>query len=76
MAARTRKTQLTETWKERIKASVLGLRLYKHACGEIEMTPSQIKAAEVLLRKLVPDLSSVDMKAEVTTHEASLDELA
>ena len=57
MAARTRKTALTDTWKERIKASVLGLRLYAHAQGEIEMSATQIKAADILLKKLIPDLA-------------------
>lgn len=61
MAARTRKVELTETWKERIKASVLGLRLYQHSLGEVEMTATQIKAADILLKKLVPDLARTEV---------------
>lgn len=57
MAARIRKVELTETWKSKIQASVLGLRLYRHALGEVEMSQTQIKAADILLRKLVPDLA-------------------
>ena len=57
MAARKRKVELTESWKEKIKVSVLGLRLYRHALGEIEMSVTQIKAADIILRKLVPDLA-------------------
>jgi hypothetical protein len=60
MAARKRKVELTETWKEKIKASVIGLRLYEHMQGLNEMTPTQIKAADILLKKLVPDLGRTE----------------
>lgn len=60
MAARKRKTELTETWKSKIKASVIGLRLYQHMQGMVEMTPTQIKAADILLKKLVPDLNRTE----------------
>lgn len=56
MAARIRKTTLSDEWKEKIKVGVILDRLAKHVHGEIEMTSSQIKAAEILLRKTVPDL--------------------
>lgn len=61
MAARSRKVELTDTWKEKIKASVIGLRLYQHACGEIEMSATQIKAAQIILAKLVPDLARTEI---------------
>ena len=32
-------------------------RLQGHAFGEIEMTQTQLKAAEILLRKVAPDLA-------------------
>lgn len=34
------------------------------------MTSAQIRAAEILLKKTVPDLSSVEMVAEVETRTA------
>jgi len=64
MAARKRKVELTQSWKDKIQASVLGLRLYDHAIGKIEMTPTQIKAADILLRKLVPDLNRSEQTGE------------
>ncbi len=57
MAARKRKINLTDDWKAKIKASMLVNRLYGHALGDIEMSQSQIKAAQVVLNKLVPDLN-------------------
>ena len=65
MAARKKKgigeVGLTDTWKARIQVTVLATRLYKHAQGEIEMTQTQIKAAEILLRKMVPDLARTEL---------------
>lgn len=65
LAARKRKTALTEAWKDRISASVLGGRLYKHARGELEMTATQIKAAQILLAKLIPDLGRTEISGNV-----------
>ena len=64
MAARKRKVELSETWKEKIKASVIGLRLYEHMLGLNQMTPTQIKAADILLKKLVPDLGRTEITGE------------
>lgn len=63
MAARLRPRHQDEV-RAKIQASQLINRLSGHAFGEIEMTPSQIKAAEILLRKSVPDLQSVEMTGE------------
>ncbi|MDE2255923.1 MAG: hypothetical protein KGL42_16870 [Betaproteobacteria bacterium] len=35
-------------------------RLQKHAFGEIEMTAAQVKSAEVVLRKTIPDLKAIE----------------
>lgn len=39
-------------------------RLENHALGECEMTKTQIAAAGILLRKCVPDLSSVELSGD------------
>jgi hypothetical protein len=62
MAARKRKVTLSDSWKDGIKASVIMGRLYNHVQGETEMSQSQIKAAQIILAKIVPDLS----RAEIT----------
>ena len=64
MAARKRRTTVNEKWREKIQSSMLVDRLVKHAVGEIEMTATQIKAADILLRKVAPDLKAVEHSGE------------
>lgn len=61
MAARTRKVALTDSWKENIRASMIMNRLVKHVEGEVQMSPTQIKAAQIILAKIVPDLARTEM---------------
>lgn len=58
MAARKQLFHPTEV-RQKIQASQLINRLQSHAFGEVEMTPTQLKAAEILLKKSIPDLSTV-----------------
>lgn len=76
MAARLRVKHQDEV-RLKIQTSQLINVLQNHALGinENELSVSRIKAIEILLRKSMPDLSQVDMTAEVTNHEAALDEL-
>lgn len=64
MAARNR-PGLSENTRKRIQATMLVKRLSSHALGEAEMTSTQIKAAEILLKKALPDLTAVEMDASV-----------
>jgi hypothetical protein len=52
--------------RERIDCNSLIKRLQKHASGEIEMSATQLRAAEILIKKVLPDLSSV-------THSGDID---
>lgn len=36
-------------------------RLQDHAAGKVEMKNSQVKAAEILLRKVTPDLAATQL---------------
>jgi len=49
----------TEMVRQKIQAGVLIDRLHKHAEGKLEMTPSQLKASEILLDRSVPKLSHI-----------------
>lgn len=51
--------------RAKIQASQLINRLQGHVNGTVNMTPSQVKAAEILLRKSVPDLCSMELSGEV-----------
>lgn len=55
-----------EVVRQRIKVSEIISRLHKHLEGGCEMSSTQIKAAEILLRKAVPDLASTQHTGEVT----------
>src|SRR5690349_23452932 len=45
--------------------------LIEHAEGTREMSPSQVTAGLGLLRKVLPDLASVEHSGEVTTKRSS-----
>lgn len=65
MAARKRKGTKEQGWSDqtrsRIQTSMLLNRLTDHVDGKVEMTNSQVRAADILLRKALPDLQSVEM---------------
>lgn len=64
MAARLNKRH-TEEVRARIQASQLINVLQAHALtGENEISPTRMKAIEILLRKSLPDLSSVEVTGE------------
>lgn len=71
MAARKNTPRLSNQWRERIKSGVILSRLEQAALGEIEMTPAALKAAEIVLRKTLPDLA----RTEVTGDEGGPQEL-
>lgn len=68
MARRTLRPRHTDEIRRKIQASQLINILMKHVVGEQEMTPTQIKAAEILLRKSIPDLTQVSGTGEDGAH--------
>ena len=64
MAARKRKVSLTDSWKAKIKASMLLNRLQDHALDKVDMSGTQIKAADIVLKKMVPDLAKHEHTGE------------
>lgn len=76
MAARTLKVKHQDDVRTKIQASQLVNVLQNHALGKTaELSMTRMKAIEILLRKSIPDLSSVEMNANVTTHESRLEDL-
>ena len=61
MAARKRQVKLSEEWRDRIRSAGILQRLDKAAMGEIEITATQLKAAEIVLRKTIPDLNKTEL---------------
>jgi len=65
MAARLNKLH-QEDIRKKIQASQLINVLQDHALtGESEISPSRMKAIEILLRKSVADLSSIELNGEM-----------
>lgn len=64
MAPRSRKIRHDDETRSKIQASQLINRLEAHVLSDLDLKPSQVNAALGLLKKVVPDLSSVDMHAE------------
>ncbi len=84
-AIRRKYTGNLESVREKIQTSQLINRLNGFALQHedpqtgkpVEMSATQVKAAIALLKKTVPDLTQVEMSAEValTRHEEGLSEL-
>ena len=55
--------QLHQAWRDKIRASVLINHLRNHVLGRIELTPTQIRAAEILLSRVMPTLQATDITA-------------
>jgi len=66
MAARKLRPFHTDEIRAKIQASQLINRLTDHAFDKVDLSSTQLKAIEILLRKSVPDLSAVDINANLT----------
>lgn len=52
-------------WRARIETTKIINRLYEHVSGKIDLTATQVRAAEILLRKVIPDLSTNHIEGHV-----------
>lgn len=59
--------------REKIQCTQLINRLMDHINGKIELTQSQVRSIEILLKKSLPDLQSVEqiVSGELTVSDAS-----
>jgi hypothetical protein len=53
-----------ERTRAKIQTSQLINRLILHVNGEVELSTTQVRAAEILLKKTLPDLSSVEVGSD------------
>lgn len=63
MAARLRKLHQDDV-RAKIQASQLINRLTDHAFSNVELSPTQVRAIEILLKKALPDLSAVEVSGD------------
>lgn len=76
MAARKRISHDEKT-REKIQTTQLVKRLTEHALTDLELSSSQVKAIEILLRKTLPDLKQFEVNGAIATitHEQWLETL-
>jgi hypothetical protein len=63
MATR-RKLAHDELTRSRIRGAWIINRMQDHLAGKIELTPTQVRCGEILLRKVIPDLAQVEWHGE------------
>lgn len=63
MAAR-KKIRHDDNTRLKIQAAQLINRLQGHAYGTVDLSPTQVRSIEILLRKTLPDLSDVRMEVD------------
>lgn len=68
MPARVRKIRHDENTRDKIQVAQLINRLQAHVDGKAKMSPTQVRAAEILLRKKLPDLAAIEHSGEVATN--------
>lgn len=68
MAARINKIRHDEQTRAKIKAGNIINRLNKYINGEVAMEAAQVTAALGLLKKTLPDLTSVEHSGEITKN--------
>lgn len=71
MAARILKPRHQDDIRQKIQATQLVNRLTNHAFGKVEMSATQLKAAEILLKKSLPDLSQIQGPNEDGSHSVT-----
>jgi len=64
MAVRKNLSQAAKT-REKIQTSQLINRLEDHILNDLELSGTQIKAIEILLKKTMPDLKQVEVTGDV-----------
>jgi hypothetical protein len=50
-----------ERTRAKIQTSQIINRLQAHVSGEVDMTSTQVRAAEILLKKTLPDLAAIEL---------------
>lgn len=66
-----RKTMWTpEIVRQRIRVGVILNRLKNHMLGRIEMSSTQLQAAQILLKKALPDLAAVEHTGTLNVQDA------
>jgi hypothetical protein len=63
MAKRLRPMHQDEV-RAKIQTSQLANRLANHALGKVKLSPTQVQAISILLKKTLPDLQSIELTGD------------
>ena len=69
MAARVKKIRHDENTRAKIKVGNILTRLHGLIAGTVDMPPHAVSAALGLLKKVLPDVTSVEITADITTSK-------
>jgi len=61
MAESRRKLANDAAWRDNIKTAHVLKKLQNHVFGDVDMTSTQVKAAEILLKKTIPDVQQIQI---------------
>lgn len=67
----TRRQLAAAKAREGIPVSLIVRKLARCVSGKEDMSPTQLRASEILLKKAMPDLSAVEHSGDVTHRQAS-----
>ena len=80
MARTRRNAMLIEETRSKVRTSQLINRLQDHVLGKVTLSVTQVRSAEILLRKSLPDLASVELTGKdggaIETKDVSLNDAA
>lgn len=65
-----RNAMLIEEARSKIRTTQLLNRLQDHGLGKIELTQTQVRAIEILLKKIVPDVSAHTVQGHIAHDHA------
>lgn len=65
MPARTKRISNDANTRAKIQCTKIVQRLQQHIDGKVEMSATQVKAAETLLKKVLPDQRSMEISGEL-----------
>lgn len=57
--------RIQEESRNKINTTIIIRKLMAHCMMGVPMSSTQLRAAEILLKKTLPDLSSIEIKAEI-----------
>lgn len=55
------KGSMPKVWRERISAAMIAHRLMDHFEGKVELTNTQLKAADLLFKRVEPELTRTEL---------------